>query len=91
MPKRNDKLRKDENEIAFDIVHAMIGDGPRPEPPGVRKKNPEAVRRGKKGGKTGGKARADKLTPEERARIAQKAARTRWAKQDGESETGGGG
>ncbi len=34
---------------------------------------------GRKGGLRGGKARADKLTPEQRSEIARKAARARWA------------
>jgi hypothetical protein len=33
---------------------------------------------GRKGGLKGGKARAEKLTPEERSAIAKKAAETRW-------------
>jgi hypothetical protein len=33
---------------------------------------------GRKGGVKGGKARAEKLTPERRSEIARKAARTRW-------------
>jgi hypothetical protein len=78
MPKKRPALRKDENEIAFGIVRAMTGEGPRPEPPGKREKNPEAVSRGAKGGKKGGKARASKLTAAQRQAIARKAARTRW-------------
>jgi len=35
---------------------------------------------GKKGGKKGAKMRAEALTPEQRSRIARKAAKTRWAK-----------
>jgi hypothetical protein len=35
---------------------------------------------GEKGGKRGAKARAERLTPEERTKIARKAARARWAK-----------
>ena len=35
-----------------------------------------------KGGKAGGKARAEKLSPDERARIAKNAARARWGKAD---------
>ena len=38
-------------------------------------KNPHAVALGKLGGKKGGKARADKLTPEQRQEIARIAAR----------------
>ena len=33
-----------------------------------------------KGGKTRGKARAEKFTPEERSEIAKKAAQVRWNK-----------
>jgi len=38
-----------------------------------------AQRTGREGGLKGGKARAEKLTPEERSEIARKAARARWA------------
>ena len=43
-------------------------------------KNPAAVALGRLGGLKGGRARAEKLTPEKRQEIAQKAARTRWQK-----------
>ncbi len=33
-------------------------------------------------GKKGGPARRDKLTPEQRSKIARKAARARWAKKE---------
>jgi len=45
-----------------------------------REKNPAAVALGKLGGLKGGKARAEKLTPEERSEIAKKAAKIRWDK-----------
>ena len=81
MPKkRTTKLRKDENELAFDTVRAMLGEGPRPLPPGEREKNPEAVARGSKGGKKGGQSRAAKLSPEEREEAARLAAQSRWKK-----------
>ena len=35
---------------------------------------------GRKGGLKGGKARAEKLTPEQRSEIARKAAQARWGK-----------
>ena len=41
-------------------------------------KNPNAVALGRLGGKKGGKARAEKLTPERRSEIAKKAAKARW-------------
>lgn len=42
-------------------------------------RNPAAVELGRLGGKRGGKARAEKLTPEQRHDIAQRAARKRWS------------
>ena len=75
MPKKRPSLRQDENERAFALVQAMTGGGPRPEPPGGREKNPEAVERGRAGGKKGGKARARLLTPERRSEIARIGAR----------------
>jgi hypothetical protein len=43
-------------------------------------KNPAAVALGKLGGAKGGKARAAKLTAEQRREIARKAAEARWKK-----------
>ena len=43
-------------------------------------KNPHAQALGRLGGLKGGKARAKKLTPEQRAEIARRAAQARWAK-----------
>jgi hypothetical protein len=36
------------------------------------------ARAGREGGRKGGKARASKLSPEERSEIARRAARARW-------------
>jgi len=44
------------------------------------KKNPAAVALGRLGGLKGGKARAEKLSPEERRASAKKAALARWSK-----------
>lgn len=46
----------------------------------TEEKNPAAVVLGKLGGRKGGKARAKKLTAEQRKEIASKAAKARWAK-----------
>jgi hypothetical protein len=46
----------------------------------AEEKNPAAVELGRRGGLKGGKARAAKMTPEERAESARKAANARWAK-----------
>jgi len=43
-----------------------------------RKKNPAAVALAKLGASKGGKARAAKLSPKERSRIAKLAAEARW-------------
>ena len=42
-----------------------------------------AVEMGRRGGKKGGRARAEKLTPERRSEIARKAANARWKKAPG--------
>ena len=67
---------------AFRIVQEAINPKPLdPEPELVDGKNPYAVILGRRGGLKGGKARAAKLTPEQRKEIARKAAQSRWAKQ----------
>jgi hypothetical protein len=48
-----------------------------------RKKNPMAVALGKLGASKGGKARAAKLSPRERSRIARRAAQARWDNETG--------
>ena len=45
-------------------------------------KNPAAVALGRLGGQKGGKARAEKLTPERRSEIARKAATARWQQRE---------
>ena len=50
-------------------------------------KNPAAVALGKLGASKGGKARAKKLSPEERSAIAKKAAQARWAKKRQQEES----
>ena len=53
-------------------------------------KNPAAVARGRRGGPRGGQARADKLPPDERHRIAAHAASKRWGgKGNGDAGQGG--
>jgi hypothetical protein len=52
--------------------------GMRPEK--AKKKDPAAVALGRKGGLKGGRARADKLTADERTASARKAAQARWAR-----------
>lgn len=69
---------------ALKIVEASIGERLKPHSKTLefpaRKKNPAAVALGKLGGVKGGKARAARLTPEQRREIAQRAAKARWGK-----------
>ena len=74
MPKRSSKPT-DFNQMGF----AIIREATDPEYDPYQGKNPNAVELGKLGGKKGRKARADKLSPEERSEIAKKAAAARWA------------
>lgn len=46
----------------------------------IKEKNPAAVALGRLGGLKGGKARAASLSPKKRKEIAQKAAKSRWAR-----------
>jgi hypothetical protein len=79
MPKRSS--RKDLNQLAAFIVEQATAD-PSEVKEGQEqpKKNQAAVELGRLGGKKGGKARAEKLTPEERSEIARIAAEARWKK-----------
>jgi hypothetical protein len=51
-------------------------------PPEDPNKDQAAVALGRKGGLKGGRARADSLTPAERKKIAQNAAKKRWHSKD---------
>jgi hypothetical protein len=77
MPDRSRKRPTDPNELAKQVVDEATGQAPKIEPDDG--KDPAAVALGRRGGLKGGKARAAKLTPEERAESARKAARARWA------------
>ena len=70
MPKRSSS---DVNQIAASIIERIAGVN-------LEGKDPAAVALGRKGGLKGGKARAAKLSPEVRKRIAKRAAQARWKK-----------
>jgi hypothetical protein len=76
MPKRSSKKKtpKDTNELAAFIVEKATSE------PGIppKEKNPHAVFLGRLGGLKGGRARAERLTPEQRREISKKAASARW-------------
>lgn len=74
MLKRTSKKNEtDINIIASSIVNSISGYS-------NTGKNPAAVALGKLGGLKGGKARAKKLTKEQRSEIAIRAAKARWKK-----------
>jgi hypothetical protein len=83
MQKRSSKSKesRDFNQNAFRIVQEATGGDNTPKPEDEAK-NPAAVALGRLGGKVGGKARAEKLTPEQRKEIAKIAASARWKKSD---------
>ena len=67
---------------AFQVVQEATGqaepESEETEPESTEGKNPHAVALGRLGGLKGGKARAEKLSPEQRREIAKKAALIRW-------------
>jgi hypothetical protein len=74
MPKRSGK--QDINEKAFAVVQRLTGQAPEQK----SDKNPHAIELGRLGGLKGGRARANKLTAEQRRNAAKRAARLRWSK-----------
>jgi hypothetical protein len=78
MPERSRKRPTDVNELAAQIVGEATGEIEPVDPDAG--KDPAAVALGRKGGLKGGKARAAKMTPEQRSESAKKAAAARWNK-----------
>lgn len=76
MPDRSSKRPTDVNELARRIVDEATGEAPPFDPD--EGKDPAAVALGRKGGLKGGRARAERMTPEQRSEAARKAARVRW-------------
>jgi hypothetical protein len=77
MPDRSRKRPRDVNELARQLVDEAVGDEPPFDPD--EGKDPAAVALGRRGGLKGGKARAAKMTPEQRSEAARKAAAARWS------------
>jgi hypothetical protein len=85
MPSRSSKPKRtgtshDFTTVARRVVEQAIGeklDGSPLDDPDAGK-NPAAVALGKLGGAKGGKARAERLSADERKRIAASAAEARW-------------
>jgi hypothetical protein len=78
MPDRSRKRPTDPNELAKQLVDEATGEAPKVDPNDG--KDPAAVALGRRGGLKGGKARAAKMTPEERSEAARSAARARWSR-----------
>lgn len=84
MPDRTKKRPRDPNQLAKFVVD--VATGARDDAPITaekRGKDPAASALGRLGGLKGGKARAERLSPSERSRIAREAASARWKKDDG--------
>lgn len=88
MPTRaSNKRPRDLNQLAIFVVEDLTGEKltDRTEEPEATApaKNPHAQALAELGASKGGRARAEKLTPEQRSEIAKRAAAKRWAKQLG--------
>ena len=80
------KRPRDTNQLAKFIVGLATGEEAEPAPAETGK-NPAAVALGRKGGLKGGKARAESLSAKQRAEIAKKAAKSRWAIKSSKQDT----
>ena len=75
------KKEHDFSVTAFRIVQEATGQvEPKEKSLSTEGKNPNAVALGRLGGLKGGKVRAERLSPERRKEIAEKAAKARWKK-----------
>ena len=79
------KRPRDANQLANHVVEEATGQA-ETDSPEVAKS--AAAELGRRGGLRGGKARAAKLTPEQRSQIAKKAAQSRWRRPDREPPAG---
>jgi hypothetical protein len=79
VPDRSRKRPRDPNQLGKLIVDLAIGEAQEPDPD--EGKDPAAVALGRKGGLKGGKARASKLTAQQRSDAARRAAQARWSKE----------
>jgi len=74
MPKRSRKEISDPNVSAASVLKKMFKQAE------AEGKDPLAVALGRRGGLIGGRARADKMSAQERTTSASKAANARWAR-----------
>ncbi len=76
-------MPRDLNQLASKLTKIATGEEEKPDE--NEGKNPAAVALGRLGGKKGGKARAEKLTPKQRKKIAKKVVASRWDNQNSSS------
>ena len=83
MPKRK-KQEHDFSIIAHRVVQEATGEDEADEDESSpsEPEKPDYAALGRAGGKKGGKARAEKLTPEQRSAIARQAANARWSRRE---------
>jgi hypothetical protein len=74
---RRKKKEHDFAVTAFRVAQEAVGEDEAESKPDI-----DYSALGRKGGRKGGKARASKLTPEQRSEIARVAASARWRKKD---------
>jgi hypothetical protein len=76
MTRSSKKLPKDTNKLAAEVVRLSTSEN---APESIKE---YLARIGRKGGLKGGKARAKRLSREQRSEIASKAAKARWSTAD---------
>ena len=72
------KRPRDLNELAASLVRDTTEDVPDEPSPETGERAQRLRENGRRGGLKGGRARADKLSAEQRSQIARKAAQARW-------------
>lgn len=77
---KHPKRPRDPNQLAHMVVQIATGEADKTPSPSFSEKDPAAVSLGRRGGLKGGKARAEKLTSDQRSEIARKAAAMRWGR-----------
>ena len=78
---KHPKRPRDISQLAKHVIAIATGEVEDREPtPEEQGKDPAAVTLGRRGGLIGGKARAMKMTAQQRRQASQRAAQSRWAK-----------
>lgn len=75
MPKRISKKQRDESQTTDPVVALATSDAPEIDRAAISR---VMAAMGRKGGRIGGKRSLETMSPAERKRRAQKAAKTRW-------------